>query len=108
MRRGGECCPAASSSSPHASALGGGCIPPPLSCLGIGFWYKFVPSSNGRSAFYLPPPSPPKSIKNAAIPPDRSKKFPEKFLERRRYLSYILCYNRDKGEHPCLKPELIN
>ena len=56
MRRDGECRPAASSSSPQASALGGGFIPPPLSRLGVGFWYKFVPPSKGRSAFYLYPP----------------------------------------------------
>ena len=68
-RRGTECggaanCrPAASSSSPHASALGGGSIPPPLSCLGIGFWYTFVPPSNGCSALYQYPFSPQKTVK---------------------------------------------
>lgn len=40
-----------------------GIIPPPLSRLGIGFWYKFVPPSNGCSAFYQYPFSPPKTVK---------------------------------------------
>ena len=72
MRRGGECRPAASSSSPQASALGGGSIPPPLSRLGVGFWYTFVPPSNGCFGRDAHPPSPPKTIKNAAVPPHRS------------------------------------
>ena len=71
MRRGGECRPAAPSSSPHASALGGGFIPPPLSCLGVGFWYKFVPSSNGRLGRNAHPPSPQKPVKNASVLPHR-------------------------------------
>ena len=68
------CRPAASSSSLHASALGGGFIPPPLSRLGIGFWYTFVPSSNGCFGRNAHPTSPPKPAKTAAVPPHRSPK----------------------------------
>ena len=79
MRRGGKSRPAASSSSPHASALGGGSIPPPLSCLGIDFWYKFVPSSNGCFGRNAHPTSPPKPVKSAAVSLNR---LPQKILQK--------------------------
>ena len=46
-----------------------------LSCLGVGFWYKFVPSSNGCFGRNAHPTSPPKPVKSAAVPPHRPKKF---------------------------------
>ena len=91
MRRGGECRPAASSSSPHASALGGGSIPPPLSRLGVGFWYKFVPPSNGRFGRGAHPPSPPKTIKIAAHPSHRPKKISPKNFWKGDNICHISC-----------------
>ena len=64
---------------PKESAIGGGFIPPPLSCLGIGFWYKFVPPSNGCSAFYQYPFSPPKTVKKRRR---SSAPLPQKILRK--------------------------
>ena len=91
MRRGGKSRPAASSRSPHASALGGEFIPPPLSRLGIGFWYTFVPSSNGCFGRNAHPTSPPKPVKSAAVPPHRPKKFLRKNFWKGDNICHVFC-----------------
>lgn len=68
------------SGSPACAPVAEGLIPPPLSCLSIGFWYKFVPPSNGCSAFYQYPFSPPKSVKNTAVLPHSPQKFLRKIF----------------------------